>query len=184
MEKLNVSLLKGASIASYNAFKNNDDSFIFDFLNDNNLSFDDWKKLYNFNHNRYKRVQHLKTRVADLILNGDGIFLTLTFTDDVLNNTSVETRRKYVTRFLKAQCKTYVANIDFGSKNGREHYHAIVYPIGSSIDLKAWPYGAINAKRIHTSDTDIARTTKYITKLTSHAIKDSTGHAYRIIYSR
>ena len=104
MEKLNVSLLKGASIASYNAFKNNDDSFIFDFLNDNNLSFDDWKKLYNFNHNRYKRVQHLKTRVADLILNGDGIFLTLTFTDDVLNNTSVETRRKYVTRFLKAQC--------------------------------------------------------------------------------
>lgn len=184
MNKLNVSLLKGASFASYNAFKNDDISFISDFIRDNNLSLDDWKRLYDLNHNRYKRVQRLKMRVADLVLNGDGIFLTLTFTDDVLKNTSVETRRKYVTRFLKAQCKTYVANIDFGSKNGREHYHAIVFPIGSSIDLKAWSYGRINAERIHPSDNDIARTTKYIAKLTSHAIKDTTGHAYRIIYSR
>ena len=93
-----------------------------------------------------------------------------------------EREYKFIDNELTA--KTYVANIDFGSKNGREHYHAIVFPIGSSIDLKAWSYGRINAERIHPSDNDIARTTKYIAKLTSHAIKDTTGHAYRIIYSR
>lgn len=184
MDSITTNLLKGASFASYNAFKNNDLTIISDFIRDNNLSLDEWKRLYDLNHNRYKRVQRLKMKVADLVFNGDAIFLTLTFTDQVLNSTSVETRRRYVSRFLKSQCQTYVANIDFGAKNGREHYHAIVCPIGSSIDLKAWPYGCINAKRIHASDTDLTRTTKYITKLTAHAIKESTGHAYRIIYSR
>lgn len=184
MTSLTTELLKGASFACYNAFKNDDISFIADFIRDNNLSLDEWKRLYDLNHNRYKRVQRLKMKVADLVLNGDAIFLTLTFTDDVLNSTSVETRRRYVSRFLKSQCKTYVANIDFGFKNGREHYHAIVNPIAPLIDLQSWSYGALNAKRIHASDTDLTRTTKYITKLTSHAIKETTGHAYRIIYSR
>lgn len=184
MTSVTTNLLKGASFACYNAFKSDDISFITNFIRDNNLSLDEWKRLYDLNHNRYKRVQRLKMKVADLVFNGDAIFLTLTFNDETLSKTSVETRRRYVSRFLKTQCKTYVANIDFGEKKGREHYHAIVCPIGLSIDLKSWPYGAINAKRIHASDIDLTRTTKYITKLTSHAIKDSTGHAYRIIYSR
>lgn len=184
MDNLTTQLLKDASRVCYLSYTNDDLSFITDFIRDNNLTIDDWTRLYDLNHNRYKRVQRLKMKVSNLVLSGSAIFLTLTFTDDVLKSTSVETRRRYVSRFLKAQCETYVANIDFGARNGREHYHAIVKAHNNTIDLKTWSYGALNALRIYPSEKDLTKTTKYITKLTSHAIKETTGHAYRIIYSR
>jgi len=32
----------------------------------------------------------------------------------VLNNTTAETRKKYIKRFLKENCYEYIANIDYG----------------------------------------------------------------------
>ena len=179
-----LSLLKGASKASYDAFVLQSNDPIYTFMMQHYLDYDGWLKLYQFNHNRYRRASRLADRVYDYVLSGKAIFLTLTFRDDVLASTSVETRRRYVSRFLKEQCLFYAANIDFGSRNSREHYHAIVVPKTDSLDLQRWSYGANKAERVHPSETDIKKTSKYVTKLTCHAIKESTGHAYRIIYSR
>ena len=130
-----------------------------------------------------QRVKRLRSRVEDVIQNGSAIFLTLTFTDDVLDKTSPETRRKYVTRFLKSQCSFYVANLDFGSQNHREHYHAIVQPNGDQISLPGWEYGAINSKRVHASENAPLRLAKYVAKISNHALKD-TAKCSRLIYSR
>ena len=178
-----TNLLKEEAKASYASFKG-DTEAIYAFMARYDLTWVEQMKLHSLNNNRYKRVQYLRAKVSDIVLNGKAIFLTLTFTDYVLANTSVETRRKYVRRYLKEECNKYCANIDFGSKNGREHYHAIISAKGDSVDLSKWQYGAINAQRIRTSEDDCKKTCKYIAKLTSHAIKESTGHAYRIIYSR
>lgn len=151
---------------------------------------------------RYKRVKRLKERIAHIMKASESIvFVTLTFTDEVLANTSAFTRRRYVQRFLTDTSADYVGNIDFGAKNGREHYHAVV---GKKIDLKEWEYGYIFAETVgdiskaipkrykdlpldeqkeHTERDNQAKLSKYIAKLTNHAIKETT-HRSVCIYSR
>jgi hypothetical protein len=110
-------------------------------------------------------------------------FLTLTFTDEVLNSTTEETRRRYVARFLKSISENYVGNIDYGSKNDREHYHAIVE--GQDLDLSGWNYGFTLSLNVGYDNiiTDSARLSKYINKLSNHATKRTTK-GKKIIYSR
>lgn len=132
----------------------------------------------------YERTNRLKKRISDMLLNGECLFITLTFNDNTLNTTSEKDRRVYVSRYLKQfNCK-YVANIDFGAKNHREHYHAIIN--NGHIDLSSWrKYGNINAERIRNRDlkSDMTKLAKYICKLSNHAIKETTKRS-SLIYSR
>lgn len=140
-----------------------------------------WREAEKINLAYYARVKRLKNRISEMLHQGRCYFLTLTFTDDVLTKTSPQTRRKYVTLFLKSLSDCYTANIDFGSQNGREHYHAVV--MADSIDMTAWDcYGFSNAKKIASED-DYKPIAKYISKLTNHAVK-ATTRGTRAIYSR
>lgn len=143
------------------------------------------------NNASYKRVQRLRERVSRIVSNPNGyLFLTMTFTNDVLNNTSATTRRRYVRDFLSSISDDYVGNIDFGSHNDyiddmgeertgtdREHYHAIVN-VGflDNTGGKLWNYGSLNFRSRYFGDDDLqtVRISKYVTKLSNHAIKEST----------
>lgn len=142
---------------------------------------DEWNEACKINYATYKRVKRLKDRVSYLLSNGDCTFVTLTFTDEVLATTSPETRRRYITRFLKRFDVPYIANKDFGSKNGREHYHAVIQ--SQNIDYSLYEYGAINGEKIRNSKNDDIKLAKYISKLTNHAIKE-TCNGSKIIYSK
>lgn len=150
----------------------------------------------------YKRVRRLKNRVNRILDKyPEPYFVTLTFTDEELKNTSPDTRRQKVRRFLNAHCVEYVANKDFGKKNHREHYHAVVSNLPPE-----WPHGFKNYEPIivhpeckntpkrfeHLTPEEraeaqtrehTARLAKYIAKLTNHAIKE-TAESSRLIYSR
>jgi hypothetical protein len=143
---------------------------------------DDWLIAEQVIHNKYRRTKRVRQKIKSVVLSNDGQFITLTFTDDVIATTTEKTRRAYVIRYLKSVSPSfYLANIDYGSKNGREHYHAIVK---GRIDYKPWrKYGSINAKVIRASDKDTQKISKYITKLTNHAIKNTTKQP-KLIYSR
>lgn len=184
---------------SYNLYKDFCKTCYFAHLNNEQLPECFYNDFYNkFNpvqlvycdrlYNAYiKRVQRLKDRIQSMLLSGQCIFLTLTFTDDILNNTNALTRRKYVRRYLKLVSKSYVANIDFGSKKEREHYHALVF--GDNINYSNWhKIGAIKGERVRfnkDSDNNSTNTklAKYISKLTNHSIKETTHNSY-IIYSK
>jgi hypothetical protein len=141
-----------------------------------------YKEAERINNAYYARVRRLKVRIAHLLSLGTCFFLTLTFNNDTLSITSADTRRKYVTRFLKSISTDYVGNIDFGSKNGREHYHAVVL-CSVAPDMSSWDcYGFSNAKVIVSSE-DFVPVAKYISKLTNHAVK-ATTKGCRAIYSR
>lgn len=144
-------------------------------------------------HARYSRATKLYKTLELFLTFFPCTFVTLTFNDDTLNSTSLETKRKYVKRYLKSQGLFYVANVDYGSKNGRVHFHAVV--TSQSLDLKKWhKYGAIKTKKIIVStdkNSDASkcvakinakRLGKYISKLTNHAIKE-TATGCRVIYS-
>lgn len=133
---------------------------------------------------KYKRDKRAENYIEQMLWFGSCVFVTLTFRDDVLKVTSKDTRRKYVLRYLKSQSEYYIANIDYGAKNGREHYHAVV--CADTVDVKGWNYGAMKAQKVgggHGGKVDTVRIGKYIAKLTHHAIKATTKSS-RIIYSR
>ena len=139
----------------------------------------EWKEAQKINHAYYQRVRKLKNRIATL-LQKPCLFLTFTFDEIVLQKTNADTRRQKVIRYLKSYNVPYVANIDFGKQNGREHYHAIIQT--DNVDYSLYDYGALNGKKI-VSTSDNVKLAKYISKLTNHAIKDTTKRN-SIIYSR
>ena len=152
------------------------------------------KEAEKVNYATYKRNTRLQQKALDIIKSNSAIFLTLTFNDVVFSKMSKETRRKNITRFLKNTCKCYIANIDYGSKNDREHYHALVIPEGDIIDNKKYKKmfydSAINFERIvisnkknHDIESTSKKVSKYVSKLTNHAIKETT-QGCRIIYSK
>lgn len=143
-----------------------------------------------YNSNKARRLR-LETRVSRIIRSNNAKFITLTFNPVFLEReTSEETRRRYISRFLKEQCKEYVANIDYGeSEKGthREHYHAVVIPKATKIDYKAYNEVFDNS-RIYSEDIKVSTKSnrclsRYINKLTNHSLKAS-GQYKRLIYSR
>lgn len=134
-----------------------------------------------------RRKQRIKDRITRMLESEKALFLTLTFSDKMFaRNCSAETRRRYIRRFLKEQCVEYLANIDFGSTNKREHYHAVVVP-KSNIDFlryrEIFDSSMINAQHIRVNDASIKNVGQYINKLTNHALKEN-GYYQRLIFSR
>lgn len=143
----------------------------------------------------YNSVKQRKTRNLDKIIQMsfakdciEGhkddvfVFLTLTFTDGYLASTSRETRRRYVQRFLQKNSTTYFANIDFGEKNGREHYHAVILS-KNKINPKKWSYGNLDIRTIGQDKNSLKRVKNYILKINNHSYKDSTNQI-RLIYPK
>lgn len=134
-----------------------------------------------------KRRDNIKARIEKMLATNHCYFLTLTFNDRFFErDITSETRRRYIRRFLKEQCKCYVANIDFGSKNQREHYHAVVVP-KTKIDFTKYrnkfDNSNINCERLFNNNKSKDTYTRYINKLTNHSLKDN-GFYQRLIYSR
>ena len=135
----------------------------------------------NLNRASYYRTARLKERIREAVESGSAWFITITFNPETLSKTNEKTRRVYVSRWLKSLTPFYVANIDYGLKNEREHYHAVI--TSDKRPPKSWSYGFVDILKVKTTETDTKRISKYISKLTNHAIKNTTK-SKRIIYSR
>ena len=135
----------------------------------------------NLNRASYYRTARLKERIREAVASGSAWFITITFSPETLAKTNEKTRRVYVSRWLKSLTPFYVANIDYGLKNEREHYHAVI--TSDKRPPKSWSYGFVDILKVKTTETDTKRISKYISKLTNHAIKNTTK-SKRIIYSR
>lgn len=151
------------------------------FCSENGCDFKDMEEARLINASNVHRVKRLKERIERYLSMGQCIWLTLTFTDDTLDKTTKETRRRYVARYLKNQSQYYIANIDYGSDNEREHYHAVV--VGDFVDMAKWCYGFAYTERIKNHSKSSIKLSKYVSKLTAHAIKESTKRQV-YIYSR
>ena len=140
------------------------------------------KSINNINRSRYARKTRLNRFIEALLNYTDCIWVTLTFTDETFSKCSQETLKKYVKNFLSAHSDFYIANVDYGGINGRLHYHAIIGC--QDLNLENWhKYGAIKVARIHKGKYCAEKLSKYISKLTNHAIKE-TCKGNRIIYSK
>lgn len=170
------------SLLFFNCYNAEFTNMIYDSLDDlrnqNPIYFDEAVRIIDADRARHKR---LKERISKFLSMGQCFFLTLTFTNEVLENTLPETRRTYVRRFLKSYSDHFVANIDFGDQNGREHYHAVM--VSDFFIQDDWDYGFSLGQVIRYNTDDPIAIAKYIAKLTNHAVKESCKRN-SIIYSK
>lgn len=129
----------------------------------------------------FKRTQRLRQRIEEYLSLGECLFLTLTFTDKVLASTNSQSRKKYVSKCLKMMSNYYVANVDYGKENEREHYHALI--VADKVSQDMWRYGNLDWQRVRHNNKSIKALPKYINKLTNHAIKETTKRCC-MIYSK
>ena len=147
-------------------------------------------------HDAFKaRRQRLRRRIENMLSDGETYFVTLTFNNECLSKTSEETRRKYVTRFMDERALQYVGNIDYGDLNDREHYHVVfrsndlhgIHYIRNRkgkfhnidcVQFKEWnKYGFFSIEKCSDGNLDKYRLSVYVSKLSNHAIKNSTKQA-------
>lgn len=140
------------------------------------------------NSSYYKKLGRVKSKLFKMEQmcfensNLNMIFLTFTFDDYSITHNNSDSLKQAVRRHLKKYCIKYVANVDYGARNGRKHFHAVALVEGK-LDFTKWNYGALNGRKVNLNLTAPKRMAKYITKLSLHAIKESTQFN-RLIYSR
>lgn len=159
----------------------------------------EYEKVYKKRKNNLHCINH-RIRVGTLRFSFC-YFLTITFNDEFLNSTTAKYRRTYIGRFLKNNFESYVANIDFGDRNQREHYHAICFSsmelegerkvildvngqrhfyINAFTDVRS---GYVSVEKVYDPKLDISALSKYMLKLKFHSTKQSTRFQ-RPIFSR
>lgn len=136
--------------------------------------------------NRVVRFRQLIDKMIDITMVESSYqvyFTTITFRDDVLDNTTELTRRRYISRLLKPLSYYYIANIDYGKTTEREHYHAVVLIKDSNnIDfIVPNDYGFTSCELVRTRDS--IQLAKYMTKIKNHAFKKSANER-KILYAR
>lgn len=142
------------------------------------------KGLRLFNNSRYMLNMRVKKKVNQILQYEHKYFITFTLEDKYLTRD-----KKYLMRKIKEALSTaslYIANEDYGKLNGRLHFHALVcydsqldYTTKDNFINSIWKYGNIDYLKVY--DNNDTAITKYLTKLTNHAIKETAG---KIIYSR
>lgn len=132
------------------------------------------------------------------------VFATFTFNDEALK-LNKKYRKELITRALhkNPNIVDYIGNIDFGSKNEREHYHYILiispkfkpktkmrtikskktrsYVSVENLDID-YPKGFTTYELVGNDREDREKIKNYITKLTMHALKVDIGN--KLIYRR
>ena len=126
------------------------------------------------------KTYRIKKKLFDMqflamMCNFNYLFVTFTFKPETLENNKPETLKTYVRRYLKEHSIKYLANVDYGAKNGRIHFHACCI-CEKNLPLNEWhKYGAIKIEHVRVLKNNEKMLAKYINKLSLHAVKDTTG---------
>lgn len=135
---------------------------------------------------RYMKVSRVKKRIVYLMARFQYVwFCTFTF-DDYYISKCDRTKKDLIKKVLSLVSDShYILNVDYGSKNEREHYHCI---LATNFDINLNKLFQENyscfcsALKVRYNEEDYKRLSKYINKLSNHCIKDSTKNK-RIIYN-
>lgn len=136
---------------------------------------------------RYMKVSRLKRRFIYMVSYYKYVyFVTFTFSDNYLNK-SDKTHKRMIKNVLESFDPNYkiILNADYGSKNERLHFHALIGTnIKKNLDKhlkKTYPCFT-KTEKVNVSSDSIKKVSKYINKLSNHAIKSTTQKS-RIFYN-
>lgn len=164
-------------------------SNVYELYSDFFIQYEQAAKILSNQHQRRKRIRKYVRCMIEHRGYHIPCLVSLTFTDECLSSTSFDTRKKYVRDYLNSFYPDWFACVDYGKKNGREHYHAIcLYPFdkGFSTFTKKrrvfmvpsncaydWSYGFYSIRPLEVDPQDIYKTLNYAFKCSSYAFKAS-----------
>jgi len=136
------------------------------------------KAVYNTRASWKKFVSRLKTRFERMLEYEHSYLLTFTIAPEFYDLD----KRTYVRKIKEALggASEWVFNEDYGSDNGRLHFHALASyteQLDYNIMNAIYKYGSIRFNPINRPDEKAIR--EYILKLTNHSIKESASTIYR-----
>lgn len=129
--------------------------------------------------NRWKKSSRIKSRLLCMLQNpcNDPLyFATFTFDEHYISLPYL-TLRHYIAEFLRLNFSEYICNVDYGSLNGRLHFHAVVRCRGQPPQS---PYGFCDYRRLFNTEENIGCCSNYLNKLTNHSTKEKG----RVLYSK
>ncbi len=140
----------------------------------------DFKKaVNNLYKSDYARLTRLNKRINYMLNQNYCYFITFTLTNKYLNLNIKYLERKIKEALNKSGASMWLLNRDYGLKNGRLHYHAVV-SYTNKLDyndlLALYVYGSINIREIKDKNTVAIRN-----YLLNHTIKQT---ASKIMASR
>ena len=161
-------------------------------------SYEELKAFQQMQHAKKVKAKRMEQDILKALSKGYGyMFATLTFEEKYINEREPRTRRKYIKKYLE-QFDGYIANIDYGSDNGTEHYHAIVFMKSEKLDpletevhrdkknkfqhyikqsqLPLWKYGYYSFEKEYKSikklkNNSPRKLSNYIAKINNHSLK-------------
>lgn len=161
-------------------------------------SSEELKAFQQMQHAKKVKAKRMEQDIIKALSKGYGyMFATLTFEDKYINKREPRTRRKYIKKYLE-QFDGYIANIDYGKDNGREHYHAIIFIKSEILDhfeteihkdkkkqfchylkkeqLPVWKYGHYSLEKEYKNlqneeDKSPRKLSNYIAKINNHSLK-------------
>jgi len=134
----------------------------------------------NTRYSNYCIYRNMRKRVSNILSHKHSYFITFTIKDDSLGLQRDTYRRKI--KEALGTASEWVANEDYGKINGRLHFHAFVgydYDLDYTTITDIYKFGAVNFRK--TYDINDEAISKYLLKLTLHALKETANF---IFYSR
>ena len=161
-------------------------------------SSEELKAFQQMQHAKKVKAKKMEQDIIKALSKGYGyMFATLTFEDKYIDEREPRTRRKYIKKYLE-QFDGYIANIDYGKDNGREHYHALIFIKSEILDhfeteihkdkkkqfrhfikqnqLPVWKYGYYSLEKEYENlqkdeDKSPRKLSNYIAKINNHSLK-------------
>lgn len=138
------------------------------------------KAIYNLNKSYERQNSRLKKRLERILKGEYAYFITFTIQPEHYGY-EYETYLRKIKEAL-ASASSWVLNSDYGSENGRLHFHAVA-SFTCQLDYNTinsiYHYGAVNFKLIYNKNEKALR--EYLIKTLNHATKQTAG---KIHYSR
>lgn len=146
--------------------------------------------------NEARNRQRLTKKIYGWLTKYKPLFITLTFNDETLKGTTAEQRERLAIQYLKSETALYIANRDYGSKNSREHYHALIIASTLSYEetpahlrryratLNAEPWKKYGLVKIDTTGAKYNAPMKTQAQNLAQHFKKESAKGERVIYSR
>lgn len=138
------------------------------------------KAIYNLNKSYEKQNSRLKKRLEKMLKGEFVYFITFTIAPEHYGYEYETYLRKIKEALINAS--SWILNSDYGSENGRLHFHAVVVydnQLDYTIINNIYKYGAVNFQPIYNKNEKALR--EYLIKTLNHATKQTAG---KIHYSR
>lgn len=146
----------------------------------NQCNTDDLRVIENLNRGRQRRIKTLKVFIQNKVFNhaqNNAYFGTLTLNEDYVG-IPLENLKRRIKRVLLKHCQSVVLNVDYGSINNRLHFHCVVLCDDIEALENDYKFGFTLFKPINLEENDKKKISKYLSKLTYHAIKSSTPNSF------